>query len=233
MLKNTKVVGIAAAIALLTGVAFAPSATAIGSDLPYMDIENGPTYDSGDRIEYYVGDVRTGCMVTTKVGSKSKTLKAKQDSDDSRKLAGEINSFIGSPANAGEYTVVSIVASNCPEHPGFRRGDSMEGEIVVGDNVIWAWSDVDIDNSTDVGLEGDIEDTGTGVDLGKAKVVVYLKGKKVAEGNSDTAGYVSLRISRSLFNKIGTTRFTYTVTANALYYVADDDKAMFVDNPFS
>ncbi|MEY4898901.1 MAG: hypothetical protein RL294_712 [Actinomycetota bacterium] len=232
MLKNTKVVGIAAAIALLTGVAFAPSATAVGADLPYQDIENGPAYDSGDRIEYYVGDVRTGCMITTKVGSKSKTLKAKQDSDDSRKLAGEINAFIGAPVNAGEYTVASSVANNCADNPGFRREGDMEDEITVGDDVTWAWSDVDIDNTTDVGLEGDIEDSGTGVDLGKAKVVVYLKGKKVAEGNSDTTGYVSLRVSRSLFNKIGTTRFTYTVTANTLYYVADADKSMYVSNPF-
>ena len=235
MLKNTKLVGIAAAITLLTGVALAPSATAIGGDLPYQDIENGvgtpPNYDSGDRIEYYVGDVRTGCMVTTTVGPKSKTLKAKQDSDDSRKQAGEINSFIGSPAAAGEYTLASKIAANCAEDGGFRRADEMEDDLTVGDAVIWDWTDVDITNSTDVGLEGDIEVSGSGVDLGKAFVVVYLKGKKVASAHSDTSGYVSLRLPRTLFKKIGDTRFTYKVTANPLYYVADDtDKAIYISN---
>ncbi|MSX39928.1 MAG: hypothetical protein F2785_03220, partial [Actinobacteria bacterium] len=91
MLKNTKVVGIAAAITLLAGVALAPSASGVGQSLPSQTVNIDDTaVSAGERVTYSIADVRTGCRVTTTLGSKTKVERATGVEDNSNKIIGEI-----------------------------------------------------------------------------------------------------------------------------------------------
>jgi hypothetical protein len=230
MLKNTKVVGVAAAIALLTGVAFAPSASAINGNTPTQTLDAGDdsNYDSGDRIAYEVTGVRTGCAVTTKVGSITKTVVARHDRSFAAGIVGWVNTFIKAPSVAGEYTVASIISNTCATNPGYKRAADMssEGDITVGNEVTF---DGSYDNSgpgDSVRVYGDVEDGLATVDLDAVRVRFMVKGKVVASGTTDGSGYVSVNISGKDLNSRGDTRISVVLEANKTDYMAADQKVV-------
>lgn len=229
MLKNTKAVGIAAAIALLTGVAFAPSATAVGSSRPDQILNSGSTYTSGERIEYYVDNVRTRCAVTTTVGGKSKTVIAKQDGDSDVPSFGEVNASMSAPSIAGEYTVASQVSNTCKDDAGYKLAKTMADDITVGDEVDMAETFEDLDNTKNGGLTGTMEVSATPTDLGKVKISVFRLGVLVASGYTNNSGEFSLNIARKHFRNNGDTRFTYKISSNELFYVADGVQPIFAN----
>ena len=226
MLKNSKVVGIAAAITLLTGVALAPSASAVNGSFPSqsLDAVAPSNFDAGDRIDYYVGDVRTGCTVTTTVGTKSKTFKAKQDSSYNNTSWGEVDGFIAAPSVAGEYTVASQVSKTCKDDAGYKFAANMAEDVTVGDPVSLDADFEDVVNTTKVGFSGVAELAPAGTvaqDLGKTKINVYRKGVLVASTTTNNAGEFAVQIDRKHFNKQGQTRIVVKISANGLWYVAD------------
>jgi len=223
MLKNTKVVGVAAAITLLTGVAFAPSASAVNGQTPTQTDAAG-SYDAGDRIDYYVDGVRTGCSVTTKVGNISKTMVAKNDPNYAAAILGRVNSFIKAPGTAGEYTVASMVSTSCASDAGYKRAADMSEDITVG-------TELDMnDNYESAGagdsqrIYGDIEIVGGAVnqDLDGVDVLFSIRGKVVARANTDSNGDVSAVIAGKYLNSRGNTRVTVSLEANKRYYMDQD-----------
>jgi hypothetical protein len=229
MLKNTKAVGIAAAIALLTGVAFAPSATAVGTDKPEQSLDNGSSYDSGERIDYYIEYVRTKCTVTTTVGNKSRTAVARQDDSSDVLTFGEVNSFIGAPSIAGEYTVASQVSKSCKDDAGYKWAENMADDITVGDDVEMNYAFEDVVNTTAGGLTGTMENAATPEDLGKTKISVYRLGVLVGSGTTNNAGEFSIQIAKKHFRANGDTRFTVKISANTLWYIEDGVQAIFAN----
>ena len=231
MLKNTKVVGIAAAITLLTGVAFAPSASAVGTSKPSqsLDAVAPSNFDSGERIDYFVNDVRTGCAVTTTVGNKSKTVKAKRDLTTDVVTFGDVNSFIAAPSIAGEYTVASMVSMSCKDDAGYKVAYDMAEDVTVGTEIDADLAAEDVVNSTNAGLVGTMEDAGSAEDLGKVKVMAYIGGKLVASGTTNNAGELNLQIARSHFKKIGETRVVVKMAANKLFYLADGQNVFYIE----
>lgn len=229
MLKNTKVVGIAAAIALLTGVAFAPGASAVGSNKPSQSLDGGSNFDAGERIDYFVDDVRTGCAVTTTVGNNSKTVKAKRDLALEVVTFGDVNSFIAAPSIAGEYTVASMVSKSCKDDAGYKVGYDMAEDITVGDDVLMDGSFEDVVNTTAGGLTGTMENATVAEDLGKTKISVYRLGVLVASGTTNNAGEFSLQIAKKHFRAAGDTRFTVKISANSLWYLEDGLQVIFAN----
>jgi len=228
MLKNTKAVGIAAAIALLTGVAFAPSATAVGTNKPEQSLDNGTSYDSGERIDYYVEYVRTHCTVTTTVGNKSKTAVARQDDSSDVLTFGEVNSFIGAPSIAGEYTVASQVSNSCKDDAGYKWAENMADDITVGDDIDPDLAAEDVLNSTNASITGTMELAASGEDLGNVKVTLSIGGKVVATSTTNASGEISWQVARSHFKKIGATRVVVKMAPNKLFYLADGLFALYV-----
>ncbi len=223
MLKNTKVVGIAAAITLLTGVAFAPSASAINGNTPTLSVDD-TSVDAGDRISFDVTGVRTGCDVTTKVGSITKTAKAKHDKSYAAGIVGWVNTFTKAPKVAGEYTVASMISNACATNPGYKRAADMAVDITVG-------TELDMNDSYEAAgagdstrIYGDIEIVGgsTNVDLNGVKVLFSIRGNVVAKATTDGAGDVSAVIAGRYFNDRGNTRVTVSLEGNKNYYMDQD-----------
>jgi hypothetical protein len=130
MLKNTKAVGVASAIALLTGVAFAPSTTAAVNNYPEVSVTDS-SVAAGDAVEYTVDYVRKGCKVITTLGSVTRTEKA-----TGRGLVGVIrNKLIPAPSKAGKYTLRSKVANDCAAEAGYSNKYNMTADITVGGKV--------------------------------------------------------------------------------------------------
>lgn len=229
MLKNTKAVGIAAAIALLTGVAFAPSATAVGGDKPEQTLNSGSTYTSGERIDYYVDNVRTRCAVTTTVGGKSKTVIARQDDASDVPSFGEVNGSMAAPSIAGEYTVASQVSNTCKDDAGFKLAGYMATDITVGDEIVMDGTFENLDNTKNGGLTGTMEVAAAATDMGKVKISVFRLGVLVASGFTNSSGEFSLNIARKHFRNNGDTRFTYKISANELFYVEGGVQPIFAN----
>jgi hypothetical protein len=224
MLKNTKAVGVAAAITLLTGVAFAPSASAVNGNVPSLTVDNTSVY-SGDRIDFEVTGVRTGCDVTTKVGSTTKTVKARHDNGYAAAIVGWVNNFIKAPKMAGEYTVASMVSNTCASDAGYKRAADMAVDITVGDEV---WLDSDYENSgagDSQRIFGDVSVTegagGATVDLDGVKVRFSIRGQVVASATTDSSGYVSVIVAGRYLNARGNTRVEVTLEANKTEYMND------------
>jgi hypothetical protein len=223
MLKNTKVVGIAAAITLLTGVAFAPSASAINGNTPTQTLDAGDdsNYDAGDRIDYEVTGVRTGCAVTTKVGSISKTVVARPDRDFAASIVGWVNTFIKAPSVAGEYEVGSMISNTCATNPGYKRAADMssEGDITVGNEVTWNGSSDDSAGGNSVRISGTVEDGAADVDLDGVKVLFSIKGKVVASATTDSDGDLSVLILGRYISERGDTRVKVSLAPNKTDYM--------------
>lgn len=225
MLKNTKVVGIAAAITLLTGVAFAPSASAINGNTPSLSVDAADTnVDAGERIGFEVTGVRTGCAVTTKVGSITKTVTARHDRSYAAAIVGWVNTYIKAPSTAGEYKVASMISNDCATNPGYKRAVDMTEDITVGNEVTW---DGDWENSgagDSVRVYGDVMDGLSTVDLDGVKVRFSVKGKVVASATTDSDGYVSVVVAGKYLNSRGDTRIAITLEGNKTDYMAADQK---------
>ena len=230
MLKNTKAVGIAAAITLLTGVALAPSASGVGQNLPELSVDVADTsVDAGERVTYSIDYVRTGCRVTTTLGSKTKVERATGVEDNSNKIIGEIvDAYITAPSVAGEYTMRSRVNSDCKSDAGFSNTWLMTDEITVGTEVTLDEDEVDEDVFTNwesldnggVRMFGWLETTGgSSIDLGAVKVNFVVKGKTVATGYTDEDGWVTAAIEKKFLNKRGNTKVTLKLSANRVYFI--------------
>ncbi len=220
MLKNTKVVGVAAAIALLTGVAFAPSATAVNGDVPTMtDPTVNDNFDSGARVDYFVDNVRTGCEVTTTLGSRSKTATARFDSG--ARSNGKVSNFITAPTYAGEYTIKSMVSTDCKSDAGYKRAQDMAVDITVGDEVDFnaVWDDV----GNSVEIAGTVDEDGVDLYLGTVKILFLVKGKVVAQAytDEDNDGDYTATIAGRNLNSRGFTRVTMKLSSNKDYYGSD------------
>ena len=224
MLKNTKVVGIAAAITLLTGVAFAPSASAINGTTPTLSVDDNAVY-SGDRINFDVTGVRTGCDVTTKVGSTTLTKTAKHDKSYAANIIGWVNSHMKAPKFAGEYTVASMISNSCATNPGYKRAADMAVDITVGDEV-WIDSSIEASGAGDSQrIYGDVNVTegagGATVDLDGVKVRFSIRGQVVASATTDSDGFVSVIVAGKYLNARGNTRVDVTLEANKTEYMND------------
>ena len=225
MLKNTKAVGIAAAITLLTGVALAPSASGVGQDLPALSVDVSDTsVDAGERVTYSIDYVRTGCRVTTTLGSKTKVERATGVVDNTNKIIGEIvDAYITAPSVAGEYTLRSRVNSDCKSDAGFSNTWLMTDEITVGTEVTLdddgeAGNWESLDNGS-VRMYGWVEADGSSTDLGAVKVNFVVKGKTVATGYTDEDGWVTAAIEKKFLNKRGNTKVTLKLGANRVYFI--------------
>jgi hypothetical protein len=218
MLKNTKVVGIAAAITLLAGVALAPSASAVNGSVPTQSAGGG--YDAGDRVDYDVYDVRTGCDITTTLGSQSKTVKARHDNSAAANIVGKVSSFVKAPKVAGEYSIASVVSASCASDGGYKRAADMADDVTVGD-------EVELDGNWDpqgggVRVYGDVELATVGTDMGNVRVLFSIGGKVVASATTDAgdAGAVSATIAGKYLNSRGATTVTVSLADNKNYYMS-------------
>ena len=220
MLKNTKVVGVAAAITLLTGVAFAPSASAVNGSVPSLSVSD-TSVNAGERFDFTVSNVLTGCSVTTKVGSITKTSTATRDRSYDRKGVGQVDTFIQAPSIAGDYTLSSMVSNSCASDAGYKRAADMSVDVTVGEELYGNldWSNIGGFNAR---IYGDIEDgDGDNVDLGRVKVLFSVRGKVVASAYTDSDGYVSATVAARDLNKRGNTKVTISLEKNRFYWVDD------------
>jgi hypothetical protein len=219
MLKNTKVVGIAAAITLLAGVALAPSASAINGNVPTQTV-SVTAYDAGDRVEYLVEDVRTGCAITTTLDKVSKTVNARQDKSATAKVVGKVSSFVKAPKVAGEYTVSSMVSASCASDAGYKRAADMADDVTVGDEV--EFDGADDPQGGGVRVYGDVELSSVATDMGNIRVLFSVGGKVVASATTDAgdAGAVSATIAGKYLNSRGGTNVTVSLADNKKYYMS-------------
>ena len=248
MLKNTKIVGIAAAITLLTGVALAPSATAVGRNLPTL-VEGDSTWEvsAGQRVDFSVDYVRTGCNVTFTLGSKTKVEKATSVPENTVRNIGEVaDAYITAPTTAGTYTLRARVEKTCKTDGGFSNSGLMTATVTVGDEV--GLDEVIDDNGTESELDdenlGNWESlsngsvrvygwvsnvtgrnplTGAAIygsteDLGAVKVNFVVKGKTVASAYTDEDGYVNASLEKKYLNNRGTTKVSVVLGSNRVYF---------------
>jgi len=237
MLKNTKAVGVASAIALLTGVAFAPSATAAVNNYPELSVTSGsPALSNGsyEAVEYYVDYVRTGCKVMTTLGTVTRTEKATTVGSG---LTGAVsNKLIPSPQKAGTYTLRSKVANDCKADAGDSNKYNMSQEITIGDEIAAPaatddWENVGakavrITGIASVGFTtpGGVVTGGTPTDLGTVKVIASIRGKMVASTYTDdtTAGLFSIVVDSKYLNKRGNTKVTLSLSSNKFWFMDQD-----------
>jgi hypothetical protein len=223
MLKNTKAVGVASALALLTGVAFAPSATAAVNNYPEVSVSNA-SVNAGDAVEYTVDYVRKGCKVITTLGTVTRTEKATTVGSG---LSGVVsNKLIPAPSKAGEYTLRSKVANDCAADAGYSNKYNMTQDITVGDEVI---PDAATDGWENVGAKavriyGVAEVGAAAEDLGTIKVQASVKGKVVASTYTDstTIGGFSIVVDSKYLNKKGNTKVTLSLSSNKFYWMDQD-----------
>jgi hypothetical protein len=221
MLKNTKAVGIAAAVTLLAGVALAPSATGVGQYLPLLTVSDS-FVDAGEQVDYFIDDVRTGCKVTTKLGAKTKVDKAVGQTGDTRRIYGEVDSYIVAPIVAGEYTLRSRVNSDCKDDAGYSNTFRMTDLITVGEEVtVEEFEDEgnweSLPNGS-VRIYGWVEDGAGAQDLGAVKVNFLVRGDVVATGYTDEDGYVVASIAKKYLNNRGNTNVKLKLSPNRVYF---------------
>jgi hypothetical protein len=221
MLKNTKAVGVASAIALLTGVAFAPSATAVFSIYPLIVVWPAPV-PAGGVVKYSVFFVLKGCKVITTLGSVTRTEKA---TGGSRDLTGVVrNKRIPAPSKAGKYTLRSKIANDCAAEAGYSHMRNMARTITVGDEVstgggvIDGWENV---GAKAVRIFGIASVGATAIDLGAIKVQAYVRGELVASTytNATTTGAFSIVIESKYLNKKRNTQVTLKLASNKFYWM--------------
>lgn len=218
MLKNTKAVGVASAIALLTGVAFAPSATAAVNNYPELSVTSS-SVDAGDAVEYYVDYVRKGCKVITTLGSVTRTEKATTVGSG---LSGAVSDkLIPAPSKAGEYTLRSKVANDCAADAGYSNKYNMTENIVVGDEIVADNEDWEITGARAVRIYGDAELAAVAKDLGTIKIQAYVKGKMVASTYTDSAttGAFSIVVDSKYLNKNGITQVYLKLSSNKFFWM--------------
>ena len=217
MLKNTKAVGVASAIALLTGVAFAPSATAAVNNYPEVSV-TAAAVDAGEAVEYTVDYVRKGCKVITTLGSVTRTEKATTAGSG---LSGVVsNKLIPAPAKAGEYVLRSKVANDCAADAGYSNKYNMTADITVGDEIV-ADADWEITGARAVRIYGDAELATVAYDLGTIKIQAYVKGELVSSTYTDSvnAGAFSIVIESKYLNKKGNTQVFLKLASNKFYWM--------------
>jgi hypothetical protein len=223
MLKNTKAVGVASAIALLTGVAFAPSATAAVNNYPEVSVTSAAV-SAGDAVEYTVDYVRKGCKVITTLGTVTRTEKA--TTVDSG-LSGVVSDkLIPAPSKAGEYTLRSKIANDCAADAGYSNKYNMTQDITVGDEVVVptatdGWENV---GAKAVRIYGVATVGVVAEDLGTIKVQASVKGKVVASTYTDsvTTGVFSIVVDSKYLNKKGNTKVTLSLSSNKFYWMDAD-----------
>ena len=220
MLKNTKVVGIAAAVALLTGVALAPSATAVGQDRPYQDNVS----NEGARTYFSIFDIRTGCKATTTLNGKTSVDRATHVVGDSRRTYGEIvDAWVPTPKLAGEYTIKSRINNDCADDAGYSNAPTMSDTVTVGDEVVLdgSWDEIGGGN---VRIDGTVELTGGAAqDLGAIKMLFKVRGKTVASTYTDADGAISATIASKYLNKRGNTKVTLSLATNRNFWMDDSE----------
>ena len=225
MLKNTKAVGVASAIALLTGVAFAPSATAAVNNYPEVSV-TAAGVAAGEAVEYTVDYVRQGCKVITTLGSVTRTEKATTVGSG---LSGVVsNKLIAAPAKAGEYVLRSKVANDCAADAGYSNKYNMTADITVGDEIIADNESWEITGARAVRIFGDAELATVAHDLGTIKIQAYVKGKMVASTYTDsvTTGAFSIVVESKYLNKNGITRVNLKLSSNKFFWM---DETFVVD----
>ena len=218
MLKNTKAVGVASAIALLTGVAFAPSATAAVNNYPEVSVTTAAV-DAGEAVEYTVDYVRKGCKVITTLGSVTRTEKATTVGSG---LSGVVsNKVIPAPAKAGEYVLRSKVANDCAADAGYSNKFNMTADITVGDEIIADNEDWETTGARAVRIYGDAELATVSHDLGTIKIQAYVKGKMVASTYTDsvTTGAFSIVVDSKYLNKNGITKVYLKLSSNKFFWM--------------
>ena len=227
MLKNTKAVGVASAIALLTGVAFAPSATAAVNNYPEVSITSlTGIFTAGEAVEYTVDYVRKGCKVITTLGSVTRTEKATTVGSG---LSGVVSDkLIPAPSKAGEYVLRSKVANDCAADAGYSNKYNMTEDISVGTEITGeipaltdGWENVGAKavRIFGVALEG-VADK----DLGTIKIQASVKGKVVASTYTDSAvtGAFSIVVDSKYLNKKGNTKVTLSLSSNKFHWMDQD-----------
>ena len=217
MLKNTKAVGVASAIALLTGVAFAPSATAAVNNYPEVSVTSA-SVSAGDAVEYYVDYVRKGCKVITTLGSVTRTEKATTVGSG---LSGAVaDKLIPAPSKAGEYTLRSRIANDCAADAGYSNKYNMTADITVGDEID-PDADWEITGARAVRIFGEAELSGSAYDLGTIKIQAYVKGKMVASTYTDSTstGAFSIVVESKYLNKKGNTKVFLKLASNKFYWM--------------
>ena len=217
MLKNTKAVGVASAIALLTGVAFAPSATAAVNNYPELSVSSAAV-DAGQAVEYYVDYVRKGCKVITTLGSVTRTEKATTVGSG---LSGAVSDkLIPAPSKAGVYTLRSKIANDCAADAGYSNKYNMTADITVGDEID-PDADWEITGARAVRIYGDAELAGSAYDLGTIKIQAYVKGELISSTYTDSAnaGAFSIVIESKYLNKKGNTQVTLKLASNKFYWM--------------
>ena len=240
MLKNTKIAGIATALTLMAGVALAPTASAFVLVHPSLMTDNVDV-NAGDSVEWGVEDIRTGCSVTTTLGSNSVTVKAIRTSDtsDASTLGaiGEITpKLIKGPHYAGEFVLKSQVGSTCKDDAGYKMSSE---DVWVGSDAYFG-GESDWDYNTVAGDSLAMDVTGyivdfdeydnysgdTITDLGDGVKVLFYNGKKlIASTGIADDGFVSVRLPGNSFKAVGSATIRVALSHNADYYVpaADDE----------
>jgi len=224
MLKNTKAVGVASAIALLMGVAFAPSATAVFSIYPLLVVWPAPV-PAGGAVKYSVYFVLKGCKVITTLGSVTSTEKA---TGGSRDLTGVVrNRRIPAPSKAGKYTLRSKIANDCAAEAGYSHMRNMARTITVGDEVntggafIDGWENV---GAKAVRIFGIASVGAEAIDLAAIKVQAYVRGELVASTytNATTTGAFSIVVDSKYLNKKGKTKVNLGLSSNKFWFMNTD-----------
>jgi hypothetical protein len=217
MLKNTKAVGVASAIALLTGVVFAPSATAVFGHYPWVGATSASI--GGGVVKYSVLYVLKGCKVITTLGSATRTEEATTPGRGG--LVGVVmNKRIPAPSKAGEYTLRSKVANDCATEAGYSNNSRMTEDITVGDEIV-ADGDWEITGARAVRIFGTAELSGAAYDLGTIKIQAYVKGELISSTYTDSAnaGAFSIVIESKYLNKKGNTQVTLKLASNKFYWM--------------
>jgi len=218
MLKNTKAVGVASAIALLTGVAFAPSATAAVNNYPEVSVTSAAV-KAGQAVEYTVDYVLKGCKVMTTLGSVTRTEKA--TTVGSNKSGSVSSKLIPAPSKAGEYTLRSRVANDCKADAGYSNKYNMTADITVGTEIVADDEGWEITGARAVRIYGTAELATVAKDLGTIKIQAYAKGKMVASTYTDSAttGAFSIVVDSKYLNKNGITQVFLKLSSNKFHWM--------------
>jgi hypothetical protein len=239
MLKTTKIVGIATALTLMTGVALAPTASALVLVHPSLLTDETTSANAGDLVNWGVSDIRTGCSVTTTLGSKSATVTAVKTSDTSDAITlgaiGEsVPKTIKAPTYAGEFVLKSQVESTCKDDAKFKMSEDVwvGSDAYFGGESDWTYDTVAGDSlAMDVTgylVNFDEYDSYTGesiTDVGDGVKVLFYNGRKlIASTGVADDGFVSVRLPGKSFKVAGSTTIRVALSHNAEHYIpaADD-----------
>ena len=238
MLKNTKIAGIATALTLMAGVALAPTASALVLIHPTLETDGTTEANAGDLVNWGISDIRTGCSVTTTLGSKSATVTAVKTSDTSDAITlgaiGEIApKTIKAPSYAGEFVLKSQVESTCKDDAKFKMSEDVwvGSAAYFGGESEWTYDTVAGDSlAMDVTgyiVDFDEYDNYSGdtiTDLGDGVKVLFYNGKKlIASTGIADDGFVSVRLPGNSFKAVGSATIRVALSHNADYYIPSAD----------